>query len=314
MPKIAPGVGPRRQCKKRTPVALWFMKRAALLVTFMSLVCGHARADERHAMTGLVLKVDPAARTMVVSTDKVPGFMEAMAMPFSVLRAAMLDGLKPGTTIAFTLVVDKDSSRAENIRVRGYENLEQKPLELRRLQLLNGLVAPASRASVLTDGQQVPEFVLIDQDRQRLAFSKLAGKVVVVTFTYIRCANPSYCFRLASNFSRLQKRFKDQVGRDVVLLTIVLDPEHDQKGALSEYARTWTSDSRAWHFLTGPLPEVKRVTHLFGVDFWADEGALLHSFNTAVIDRRGKLAANLEGNQFTPEQLGDLVKTVLDRR
>jgi len=32
-----------------------------------------------------------------------------------------------------------------------------------------------------------------------------------------------------------------------------------------------------------------------------------------VIDREGRLAVNLEGNHFTSEQLGDLVKTVLDR-
>ena len=44
-------------------------------------------ADERHTMTGVVLKVDPPARTMLVSTDKVPGFMDAMAMPFSVSPA-----------------------------------------------------------------------------------------------------------------------------------------------------------------------------------------------------------------------------------
>ncbi len=265
-------------------------------------------------MTGVVLKVDPATRTMVVSTEKVPGFMEAMAMPFAVRQAALLDGLKPGTVIDFTFVVDKDSSHAENIRVRGYENLEQKPLELRRLKLLTELASPASRAGVLSAGQHVPEFVLTDQNRQRVTFSKLAGKVVVVTFTYIRCPNPSYCFRLASNFSQLQKRFKEQVGRDLVLLTIVIDPEHDQKGALSEYARTWTSDAQAWHFLTGPLPEVRRVSHMFGVDFWSDEGSLVHSFNTAVIDRQGKLAANLEGNLFTPQQLGDLVQTVMERR
>jgi protein SCO1/2 len=62
------------------------------------------------------------------------------------------------------------------------------------------------------------------------------------------------------------------------------------------------------------LPEITRVSHLFGVDFWVDEGSLIHSFNTAVIDRDGKLAANLEGNQFTAEQLGDLVNAVLERR
>jgi protein SCO1/2 len=36
-----------------------------------------------------------------------------------------------------------------------------------------------------------------------------------------------------------------------------------------------------------------------------------HSLHTAVIDRTGKLVANIEGNQYSPEQLGDLVQTVL---
>jgi protein SCO1/2 len=271
-------------------------------------------AEERQTMTGVVLKTDPAARTMVVSTDKVPGFMDAMAMPFSVPKGTMLAGLKPGTTIEFTYVVDNGTSRAENIRVRGFENLEQKPLELRRLKLLNDLASPQSRAGVLAVDQRVPEFALTDQTGQRVALSSLSGKVVAVTFTYIRCPNPAYCFRLASNFSQLQKRFKDRTGRDLVLLTIVIDPEHDQKGALAQYARTWTTDAKVWHFLTGPLAEIKRVAHMFGVDFWGDEGSIIHSFNTAVIDRQGKLAANLEGNAFTAQQLGDVVKTVLERK
>ena len=271
-------------------------------------------ADERHTMTGVVLRVDPATRTMVVSTDKVPGFMDAMAMPFSVPQAAMLNGLKPGTMIEFTYVVDKGASHADAIRVRGFENLEQKPLELRRLKLLNDLASPESRAGVLAVEQRVPDFALTDQNRQRMTLSNLAGKVVAVTFTYIRCPNPAYCFRLANNFSQLQKRFKDRLGRDLVFLTIVINPEHDQKGALAEYARTWTTDANVWHFLTGPVPEIRRVSHMFGVDFWGDEGSIIHSFKTAVIDRQGKLAANLEGNQFSPQQLGDVVKTVLERK
>jgi hypothetical protein len=80
-----------------------------------------------------------------------------------------------GTTIDFTFVIDKDSSYAENIRVRGFENLEQKPLELRRLKFLSGLAAPESRAGVLTAQQRVPDFVLTDQNQQRVRFSALAG-------------------------------------------------------------------------------------------------------------------------------------------
>jgi protein SCO1/2 len=290
------------------------MRAALVAIALAFVLAGSLRAEDRHTMTGVVLKVDASARTMVVSTDKVPGFMDAMAMPFSVPQATMLNGLKPGTTIEFTYVVDKGASHAENIRVRGFESLEQKPLELRRLKLLNDLASPESRAGVLSVEQRVPDFVLTDQSRQPVALSRLTGKVVAVTFTYIRCPNPAYCFRLANNFSQLQKRFKDRLGRDLVFLTIVIDPEHDQQGALAGYARTWTTDANLWHFLTGPMPEIRRVSHMFGVDFWGDEGSIIHSFNTAVIDRRGKLAANLEGNQFTAQQLGDVVKTVLERK
>ena len=73
------------------------------------------------------------------------------------------------------------------------------------------------------------------------------------------------------------------------------------------------ADDPAWHFLTGPQADVNRLTDVFGVGFWQDEASLTHSLHTAVIDRQGKLIANLEGNQFTPEQLGDLVQTVIDQ-
>ena len=45
---------------------------------------------------------------------------------------------------------------------------------------------------------------------------------------------------------------------------------------------------------------------------YGGEGLFVHSLHTAVIGRDGKLVVNLEGNEFTPQQLGDLVGTVLD--
>jgi hypothetical protein len=51
---------------------------------------------------------------------------------------------------------------------------------------------------------------------------------------------------------------------------------------------------------------------MFGVQSWQDEGQLTHSFHTAVIDRKGALVANLDGNAFSAAQLGDLVQTTLD--
>ena len=289
------------------------MKRGTVLMLLVLLGAARGWAVETHAMSGLVLKVDGAHRSMTVSCNSVPGYMDAMTMPFQVRDAKMLDGVRPGATIDFTFVVNGEFSHAENIRVRRYENLEQEPLEAMRLGIVSDLANPATVAKVLNSHDLVPDFTLTDQARSKVTFSAFKGKVVTLNFAYVRCPNPAYCFRLTNNLGQLQKRFADRLGNDLVLLTIIIDPEHDQNEAINKYARIWNANSQTWHFLTGPLPEVQRVSRMFGMEFWSDEGFLTHSFHTVVIDRQGKLFANLEGNQFTSRQLGDLVRTVMNR-
>src|SRR5262249_19081356 len=138
-------------------------------------------AQERHAMTGVVLSLDRQARTMMVSTDAVPGFMAAMAMPVEVREAGMLDGLKPGSRIEFLYVGDGKAWRAENIRVRGFENVDRKQLELERLKVLSRIADPEAAARVVVVGQPVPGFTLTDQSGQRVTLSDLTGKVVALT-------------------------------------------------------------------------------------------------------------------------------------
>jgi protein SCO1/2 len=272
-----------------------------------------APAAETHAMSGLVLKVDAAHKSVTVSCKTVPGYMDAMTMPFEVRDAKILDGIKPGANIDFTLVVNGDSSYAEDIRLHRYENLEQEPLEARRLSIVSKLANPAAAASVLKAQQAVPDFALTDQARNKIAFSQLKGKVVAISFAYVQCPNPAYCYRLTNHLAQLQKRFANHLGNDLVLLTIIIDPEHDQNDAINKYAAIWKANPQTWHFLTGPLPEVQRVSRMFGMEFWSDEGFLTHSFHTVVIGRGGNLFANLEGNQFTSEQLGDLVETAMNQ-
>ena len=157
----------------------------------------------------------------------------------------------------------------------------------------------------------MPDFVLNDQQRRSIHFSQFRGKVVALTFAYSRCPNPSYCFRLSNNLAQLQRRFSSRYAADLRLITIVIDPANDQGAALDRYAQTWKADPEKWHFLTGPVEDVRTVAALFGMDFWSDEGFLsTHSFRTAVIDRDGRLVANLEGNQATAKELGDLVESV----
>jgi protein SCO1/2 len=277
------------------------------------LVSASCWAGQQYSVSGMVLRVDREHKRIVISCESVPGVMSAMAMPFDVRDAKDLNGVTPGMTVDFTLVTAKNSSYAEHIQVHRYESAEQDPLTARRLKFLNQLSHPDSAKSLGT-GQAVPDFTLTDQDRHLVSLSQLSGKVIAINFIYTSCALPKFCFRNTNTFGVLQKRFKNQMGRELVLLTVTFDPQRDGPDALAKYAKTWKADSVTWHFLTGSVPDIQHVAAMFGVDYFPDEGLMNHSLRTAVIDRRGRLVANIEGNQFTAEQLGDLVETVLNRR
>jgi len=229
---------------------------ALLLLTAVSVA-----AATRYPVTGVVLKVDPLHRSFEASCGAIPGYMDAMAMAYSVLDNRELADLKPGAYVDFTLVVEKKRSYAERIRIHHYESTEREPLLARRLKMLE-----APHATV-QPGDTVPLFTLIDQTGSRVTLSQWAGKVVAVTFIYTSCPLPDYCFRLANNFSQLNQRFAARMGRDLVLLSISFDPVHDQPAVLAKYASTWKADPESWHFLTGPLDDVKAVSRQFGLNF-----------------------------------------------
>lgn len=273
-----------------------------------------ANAAMRYPVTALILNVDQPKSTFTASMAEIPGYMKAMVMPFQVRDPKLLDGLQPSMFVDFTLVVDKDRSWAENIYERTYQSLEQEPMLARRLQLLANLDKKNPLEPELNIGAAVPDFTLTDQARKRITLSQLKGKVVGITFIYTSCPLPDYCFRLSNNFGRLAKRFNARMGRDLVLLSISFDPARDTPEVLAKYGAIWKADANSWHFLTGSLPEVKQVCHQFGLNFWPDEATLTHSLHTVIVDRQGKLAANFEGNQFSAEQLGDFVETVMKAR
>jgi protein SCO1 len=292
-------------------------KRILLSLALLSLIYVAVpafAAQQKRDVTGLLLAADPTHQTITVSCKEIPGYMEAMVMSFRV-KDSLPQGLQPGIMVDFTLVVDNKDSFVEGVRVRPFESLELDPTEARRLKLIENASSPhPPSADVLHPGDAVPDFRLTDQRQDSVSLSQFRGKIVAMTFIYTRCPLPDYCVRLSNNFGVLQRRFKGLMGRDLVLLTVVIDPVHDQPVELNSYARTWKADSGSWHFLTGPVTDIQRICRAFDMSFYPDEGLFVHSFHTVVIGRDGRLAANLEGNNFTAKQLGDLVQALEERK
>jgi protein SCO1/2 len=287
------------------------MARPFRFAVLLALAWVSAWTAARYSATGLVLKVDRPNNSLVVSCEAIPGYMDAMVMPLTVSDAKTLASLTPGMTIDFSLVVDRKSSHVESIKIRQFESYANEPTQARRLQLLQGL--GDAKAKPLDLGTEVPDFTLTDQAERTVSLSQFEGKVVAANFVYTRCPLPDFCYRLSNNLAQLQKRFSSQMGRDIVLLTITFDPVHDRPDVMATYAKAWNANPETWHFLTGSSADIDRICNLFGVSSWQDEGLLTHNMHTVVIDRHRKLVANIEGNQFSAKQLGDLVESVVKR-
>ena len=83
-----------------------FLVAAAFLVSN-----GVIRAVETRDFTvrGVVRETRPAKSQLVVKHEEIPGYMDAMTMPFQVRDAKILDSVKAGDAITFQLhVTDKD--------------------------------------------------------------------------------------------------------------------------------------------------------------------------------------------------------------
>ena len=266
----------------------------ALLV--LLAVSGCAR---RFVTTGLVLDVDRARSRVTISHDPVPGFMDAMAMPFELTGAARSAPIAPGDRVRFRLSVSRSRSSIDRV-----ELLSAAPADV-------GLQQTPATPLLVAVGSPVPDFTLTDESGAAVSLSQFTGKIVAINFIYTRCPLPDYCPRMVSQFRALRDRFAAEVGRDLVLLTISFDPQYDTPERLREYAARHGAAGPGWLFLTGDISQIERVCATFGVQYWAEEGLITHSLQTAVIDRHGHLAASVEGKDFTSKQLGDLIESVL---
>jgi protein SCO1/2 len=266
------------------------MKSTAFLVALLSVT---PLAAKTYPVDGIVVAVDARAQTMLVSHRPIERYMAAMTMPFRVESADALRTLHPGSRIRFDLTVGKAESVARNVRTTGEVDAP--------------LPAPKERLAI---GAPLLDFSLSDQSGNRVQLADLRGKVIAIDFIYTRCPLPDVCPRLSANFATLQRRFAGQLGRDLILISVTVDPDYDSPSVLAEYSRRWSAQP-GWLFLTG---NVAAFASALGEIYWVDEGSIGHNSTTSIIDREGRLAAVVEGSKYRADQLMSLVAYQLEKR
>jgi protein SCO1/2 len=152
----------------------------------------------------------------------------------------------------------------------------------------------------------VPDFHFITQEGKTLTRADLLGKVWVIDFFFTRCPGP--CPMMNSKLAEISKELKK--AKDVRLVSLSIDPEHDTPEVLKEYASHFGADPDRWIFLTGPQKPVEEFTTkgMLQALSKADPTAPVHSTRFLVIDRQGqiRMARKLDEPELVQKLLIDI--------
>jgi cytochrome oxidase Cu insertion factor (SCO1/SenC/PrrC family) len=129
-----------------------------------------------------------------------------------------------------------------------------------------------------------PGFTLTDQFGKRVSLRSLRGKVVVLSFNDPECT--TIC-PLTTTALLQAKRLLGSAGPRVELLGIGANPEKTQVKWVHAYSRAHGMLHK-WRFLTGSLPELKRVWRAYGIEAAVVNGTIDHTPATYVIGPDGR--------------------------
>ncbi|HEV2761713.1 MAG TPA: SCO family protein [Pyrinomonadaceae bacterium] len=286
--------------RKTTPTRTLAATLFVPLLLALLAGCGREPEDanaQRYDLKGTVVSVEKERRRLVVEHEEIPGFMEAMTMPFT---------LKASDADAFNVVAAGDRIQATLVVTdRGYW--------LENPVITKGGGEPSSGASDAAEpppGAEVPDFSLVNQDARPVSLSRYKGRALLVTFVYTRCPLPEYCTLMSTNFAETDRALskEPELYRRTHLLSVTIDPARDTPEVLKSYGAAHTgryTDERFehWEFATGKPEEIRRMAEFFGLSYFEATDQIVHSLRTALITPDGRVHKIYRGNEWRPDEV-----------
>jgi protein SCO1/2 len=260
-----------------------------------------------YKLRGKVVSTDAAKGQVTLNHNAIPGFMDAMTMPYKLKDATILSELHPGDTITADVLVSPDPNA--DVLLDHLVVVAQGKPDYR----------PAVTYHVPAPGDAVPDFKLRNQDGRPIRLAQFKGKALLITFIYTRCPSPDFCPRVTHNFADVNNELaaNPALYAKTHLLCVSFDPEHDTPDRLRAYGATYIgSDARDafthWDFAVPDEPVLRQMALFFdlGISNGPDE-TITHTLSTTLIGPDGKVVRFYPGNEWTPQQVAADVKDLV---
>jgi protein SCO1 len=268
-------------------------------------------AEKRYPFTGRVVSVDGQAQSAIIDGDAIPGFMDAMAMPYKVKPSGTLNHLIPGDSISAEVVVPSAAKNDDAAPDYWLENVKViAHIDPSHAAAANSLHTPAP-------GEDVPDFSFTDQGGKRISLKQYRGQVLLVTFIYTRCPFPDFCPRVSGNFAEIYRQLGTNPAlASTHLLSVSFDPEHDTPKVLRDYGFSVAHTHEPalfsrWEFAAPRAADLPRIADFFALTIKPEGGMITHNLSTAVIGPDGKIVKWYHGSDWQPS---DLIKDAAGAR
>jgi protein SCO1/2 len=265
---------------------------------------GSSAAQVSFQIRGKVVSTDAAHVTL--DGEAVPGFMDAMTMPYKLKDPIVATELHPGDRITATILADKDGSDFTNVRLDNIVITAQARPDYK----------PAVQYHVPKAGDAVPDFQLLNQSDRIIHLAQFKGKVLLLTFIYTRCPLADFCPRMSHNFAEVDQALAADPAlyKQTHLLSISFDPTYDTPKVLRSYGGAYTGQYTKekflhWDFAAPPEKELPAITQYFDVGVTpGDSKTLVHSLSTVLIGKDGKVIAWYPTNEWKPADIVAQIK------
>jgi protein SCO1 len=251
-----------------------------------------------YTVRGIVREIAPDRTKATIRHETIPNYMPAMTMPFNVRNTNELNGVSPGDTITFRLTATEDTHWIDNVRKIGAatNNLADASPHL-----------DASKIAELKPGDVLPDYELLAENGKTIRFSDFRGKALAFTFFFTRCPLPDFCPRMSGNFTKAREliRAAPNAPTNWLFLSVSFDPEFDRPAVLSNYANLYRhNDTNGWLFAAAPAGSLAALAPRLDLMIHHEsDGSISHNLRTVVLDPQGRIHRQLDGNQWTPQEL-----------
>jgi protein SCO1/2 len=260
---------------------------------------GFSQNFKVYHLRGKVVSTDAAKGEVTLNHEAIPGFMDAMTMPYKLKDASILSELHPGDVITADLLVSQDPNAdilLDHIVVVAQGKPDYRPKVIYHV--------PAS-------GDSVPDFKFRNQDGRPIHLGQFRGKALLITFIYTRCPSPEFCPRVTRNFASLDKLLAADPAlySKTHLLSVSFDPEHDTPERLRAYGVTYMGSSAKnifshWEFAVPAKELLSEVTGYFDLGVTSEPDlTITHTLSTTLIGPNGKVYRFYPGNEWSADQL-----------